>query len=172
MHYVVNTAILIADADKWIAKNAIRRKEKNTMATNTCCCTTVRTTNVQLDGTTLVLTIPNETLFNGMTRTICIVDNIPDYTGVPNVAIKINGTTYTSLATNVINHCGKHIHTPNNLYVDQLRQNPHYTIPKLQNFTKYTFAYATDTQCWNLLQRVHPSCGAIVAAAIADATEE
>ncbi len=123
------------------------------------CCDFVKTTNIEISGTTLVLTIPNETLFDGMERRICLVQNIPDYTGIPSVAIQTGTTLNTALATH-IRHCnGKCDCTPNNLYVDQLVQDCGCESPKIKNRISYVFRYAADTNCWNLCRPVKKSCG-------------
>ncbi len=132
------------------------------MASNSCCCETVKTTSIKISGTTLVFVIPNETLYDGMVRKICLVDNVPDYTGIPNVAIQVSGTAYTSLATNVVKCDGCRTCVPNNLYADQLEQEP-CGIPKVRNRRAYTFVYASDTQCWNLCKPVKKSCGYLTA---------
>lgn len=127
-----------------------------------CCCNFVKTTDIKLSGTTLVFVIPDEILFDGMERCICLTDNIPDYTGIPDIAIEVGGGAYTSLATQIRDCNGKVENTPNNLYVDQLKQDNNCQAPKIKNREVYKFRFATDTKCWNLCKVVKKSCGVIL----------
>lgn len=132
------------------------------MNNNSCCCETVKTTNIKVVEDKLIFVIPNESLYNGMVRKICLTDNVPDYTSIPSVYIQVNGVEYSALATNIVKCDGSRTCTPNKLYADQLEQEP-CGIPKVRNRRAYTFVFATDTQCWNLCKPVRKSCGYLLA---------
>lgn len=75
------------------------------------CCHFVKSTSIALSGTTLTITIPNQTIRNQTKLCIALCQSIPDgVTQNTTVVISINGTNFT-----VINPCG------NDIYGDQLR---------------------------------------------------
>ena len=75
------------------------------------CCHFVKSSSIALSGTTLTITIPNQTIRNQTKLCIALCQNIPDgATQNTTVQISVNGTNFT-----VINPCG------NAIYGDQLR---------------------------------------------------
>lgn len=100
----------------------------NSSCSCNACKNFAKTTAVALVGNTLVLTIPNTSLCNCSTKCIMIAQPIPStVTANTNVAISINGVTYTAI-------------TPccaNNLYADQIT-----------SYKVYSFKFATDTLCF------------------------
>lgn len=77
------------------------------------CCHFIKTTSVTLDGTVLVLNIPQQNFSNLEKACICVAQSIPDgVTSADTVAITIGtGTTQYALLTK----CG------NNVHADQIR---------------------------------------------------
>jgi len=102
------------------------------------CINFVKSTNVTLNGDTLVIEIPNEELTNGLQRCICIAQDIPTYTAIPNISIKVGLNTYE-----IVHSCSCGLQgVPNKLYANQLRQNN----GKMASRQILKVRYALDTQ--------------------------
>lgn len=83
---------------------------------NCCMCPNfVSTTAITQVGNALVLAIPSSTqLTNNKKLCIAFAQNVPNLTGIPYVAVEVNGTRYPVIQTQ---SCPAHL-----LYSDQLKQ--------------------------------------------------
>lgn len=87
----------------------------------TCNCGILLTTNVEVLGNNLVLTIPDQTYINCKNYTVRIAQSIPTAaTGTMPVAIKIGEDGSTLY--NIVRRCGHY------LYSDQIRSRRNYTL--------------------------------------------
>jgi len=110
------------------------------------CNNLINTSSVTFCNENIILTVDDFDLENGTHKCIYIAQDIPTYTGTPNIVICINRVLYEIIQCSTQCLCG----TPNKLYIDQLIKNES---GETINNQILSVRFASDTNLFKLCAR-------------------